>query len=187
MALMTMSLIGCSQEPVKEKTQPAAGEGMTISNPVQAPAGKPDLGGSSGTSFTLADYRSFSVTEKQVSGETSQVFKDCLDSAVTTTGAYASCYYAEYEDQTSALEEALSEAIERLPDAASKNALRRDQAAWLKNREVYCEKKVEPFLEGGSIDIITRQDCALTEIVRRTLWLWEQAKRAGEGPAQSRG
>ena len=47
--------------------------------------------------------------------------------------------------------------------------LRTEQRAWLKAKDPYCRREVEAG--GGTMDLLALDDCALREMVRRTIWI----------------
>jgi uncharacterized protein YecT (DUF1311 family) len=115
-----------------------------------------------------ADYARFRPNEQAVMAAHSLEMRRCMNASGGVTVAMRDCSAAEYDRVDSRLNANYRRVMARLPQARA-GALRASQRRWLQTRWTRCDN--DPDLEGGTLDLIIRDSCVLTELTRRTLWL----------------
>jgi uncharacterized protein YecT (DUF1311 family) len=105
----------------------------------------------------------------------SATFKHCMhsgDAADGVTSAMMSCLGAENEVQDKRLNRAYKLVMDRT-DPEEKDALRKDERAWIEQRETTCRTQSNE-LGGGTSSMLAYSNCILDEAIKRTAWLQER-------------
>ena len=113
-------------------------------------------------------YARFHPSETALERALSPAFRQCIGSSGGVTVTMRDCAAAEYARIDLRLNANDRRIMRRLPQAGQQR-LRASQRLWLSNRWHHCDN--DPQLEGGTMDLIIRDSCTLTELTRRTLWL----------------
>jgi uncharacterized protein YecT (DUF1311 family) len=85
------------------------------------------------------------------------------------TSSLRECIGTEYQRVDVLLNASYKRKLARL-SKPSQAKLRRDQRSWLKTRLDKCERDLEEDKD-GTIWLIEMDNCALQELIRRTLWI----------------
>ena len=113
----------------------------------------------------------------KVSAEYTKSYTYCMDhgeAARGVTSAMITCIGEEYDRQDGRLNRAYGAAMANR-NPAQKNVLRAAQRQWIKNRDATCLAQAQEA-GGGSASGVVSNDCALTQTIRRAVWL-EQRRR----------
>ncbi len=118
----------------------------------------------------LPDYAAFRMSEAEREARLSGTYNSCMEQAGTTAD-YRTCSSAEFTRIERGMERALEQAEEGLSESG-RERLRSDQRRWREGLPDLCQRELEEEgAEGGSMDLLTLDNCSLREAVRRTLWL----------------
>jgi uncharacterized protein YecT (DUF1311 family) len=115
-----------------------------------------------------AAYARFHPTETAQDRARSPAFRRCIRASGGVTVNMRDCSAAEYDRVDVRLNDNYRRIMRRLPQSGQQQ-LRASQRRWLTSRWNHCDN--DPQLEGGTMDLIIRDSCTLTELIRRTLWL----------------
>lgn len=96
-------------------------------------------------------------------------FVRCSDAA-SDIGERADCEAVETEIQDARLNQAYKMVMARL-NPAQKAELRTSERAWIKRRDVTCEKQADDAMNSGSWMRVTYSSCILDETIKRTIFL----------------
>jgi uncharacterized protein YecT (DUF1311 family) len=115
------------------------------------------------------DYSRFVLTEAMSDQMRSDAYITCMVESGGVTSSMRECIGAEYQRVDVLLNASYKRALAGL-SKASQAKLRGEERSWLKTRLDQCERDFEED-KGGTIWLIDMDNCALQELIRRTLWL----------------
>ncbi len=116
-------------------------------------------------------YADFTLSDSEREARLSPDYQSCMERAAGT-GDMRRCAADEHGRLTGLMDAALRNAISRASQPAVRERLRADQARWQQGRQAHCQRELrESGEEGGSMGLIVLDNCALGELVRRTMWL----------------
>jgi uncharacterized protein YecT (DUF1311 family) len=118
---------------------------------------------------TQTNYSRFVLTEAASQRMRSDAYVTCIVEAGGVTSSIRECIGTEYQRVDVRLNASSKRTLARLSKSSQAN-LRREQRSWLKTRLEKCERDLEQD-KGGTIWLIEMDDCALQEVIRRTLWI----------------
>ncbi len=121
------------------------------------------------TPLARTDYSRFTVSTAASKHMQSPTYTKCLDKSDGVTALVRECIGAEYQRIDVRLNMSYKRTLAKL-GKAGQDELRRQERSWLKTRMQDCESDLEGD-KGGTIWLIEMDDCALQEVVRRTLWI----------------
>jgi uncharacterized protein YecT (DUF1311 family) len=99
----------------------------------------------------------------------SDAYVTCMVGSGGVTSSLRECIGTEYQRVDVLLNASYKRKLARL-SKPSQAKLRRDQRSWLKTRLDKCERDLEEDKD-GTIWLIEMDNCALQELIRRTLWI----------------
>jgi uncharacterized protein YecT (DUF1311 family) len=114
-------------------------------------------------------YADFVLTEPTAERAQSKTYTDCLDESGGVTVSMRECIGAEFQRIDKRLNASYKTTMQRLSNQ-SRMRLRSEERAWLKTRLDTCERDLADA-EGGTLWLIEMDACALTEHIRRTVWV----------------
>ena len=178
-ALAAVALLaGCSRgapesNEANGSASNAAAEAPANSSAAEEPAEESNASAAESTARPdrpLPDFASFEMSEAQRDSRFSRTYASCMDSAGSTAD-YRDCSSAEFRRVEREMERALAAAEEGMSESG-REQLRADQQRWRAGLPAFCQSELEEEgAEGGSMDLLTLDNCSLTQAVRRTLWL----------------
>lgn len=118
----------------------------------------------------LPDYAAFQMSDAQRDARLSRTYNDCMGAA-SSTADYRSCSSAEFERIEALMRRALAQAEANVSEG-DRERFRSEQRRWREGLPDLCQRELEEEgAEGGSMDLLTLDNCSLRELVRRTSWL----------------
>jgi uncharacterized protein YecT (DUF1311 family) len=115
------------------------------------------------------DYSRFVLTEAMSQQMRSDAYVTCMAESGGVTSSMRECIGTEYQRVDVRLNASYKRTLARLSNP-SQAKLRSEQRAWLKTRLDKCERDLEED-KGGTIWLIEMDNCALQELIRRTIWI----------------
>ena len=115
------------------------------------------------------DYSRFVLTEAMSQRMRSDAYVTCMVESGGVTSSIRECIGTEYQRVDVLLNASYKRTLARLRKP-SQAKLRREQRSWLKTRFDKCERDFEEDKD-GTIWLIQMDNCALQELIRRTLWI----------------
>jgi uncharacterized protein YecT (DUF1311 family) len=115
------------------------------------------------------DYSHFVLTGAASKHMRSNTYVTCMVEAGGVTSSMRECIGAEYQRIDVRLNASYKRTLARL-SKTSQAKLRGEERFWLKTRSDRCEADLEED-KGGTIWLIEMDNCALQELIRRTLWI----------------
>jgi len=116
-------------------------------------------------------YAGFTVSEGDRDARLSQEYQGCMDRAQGTVDMRR-CAAGEHQRLTRLMDSTFRNAVGRLSQPSARDRLRADQTRWQQGLHDHCRRELrESGEEGGSMGLLVLDGCALSELIRRTLWL----------------
>jgi uncharacterized protein YecT (DUF1311 family) len=115
------------------------------------------------------DFSRFVLTEAMSQQMRSDAYVTCMAESGGVTSSLRECIGTEYQRVDVRLNASYKRTLARL-SMPSQAKLRGEQRTWLKTRLQKCERDLEGDKD-GTIWLIEMDNCALQELIRRTLWI----------------
>lgn len=106
---------------------------------------------------------------QQVERRYTPALERCLDNSGYGDAAITECNNIELSVQDGRLNQAFKMVMQRLPKG-SRTSLRNDERAWIKRRDVVCQRYAAPEV-GGTIYNVMLSSCLIDETIKRTIFL----------------